>query len=123
MSNNRGDNGFSGITDIIRGVGKLIKNAADIVDTSTGRRRISGESQKTDVPGSLNIRYDFFVKMGLDEKINTYSSAKPVLCIPQADIRQEDVRREDAVGKEASDVRQEDAEGKEASDVRREGVE
>lgn len=86
MSDNHDDNALSGIGDIIRGVGKLVGSAINIADKDSFRKSFSGDLFKGKNNDALKGKYDFSVKLGLNEEDGIGSSPQRIQYTPQAEV-------------------------------------
>ena len=126
MGDSRDDNAFSGISDIIKGVGKLVGSAINIADKDTFKKTFSGDLFKGKNVDAIKGKYDFSVKLGLNKEDGMGFSSHQTQYTPQAEVFNEKdqlvvIVELPGVDKESLQLAVEDnilvikAEGKEAS--------
>ena len=89
MGNNSDDRDALGVGNVLKGLGKLIDVVTDLVDSDMSKKTISGDLFKSREDRGLKGRYDFTVKMGLNDRDAEQIAIKPEVVIPQTDIFKE----------------------------------
>lgn len=89
MSDNSKDN-QSGLGDIFKGLGRLVNVIVDMAEKNINEKKSTGDLFNTDNNDGLQGKYEFSMKLGLDEKDIGHIIQNPQVIEPQTDIFKED---------------------------------